>query len=109
MKLIVEYLYSHIKILILLILFTLIFAVVFRLYGIPVEPVLYAALLCVVVGLTAFIAAFLIFQKKHKALIELKKNITVSIDTLPDHKRVIEKDYRSCSEYCLTTEDSRRL
>ena len=94
MKLIVEYLYSHIKILILLILFTLIFAVVFRLYGIPVEPVLYAALLCVVVGLTAFIAAFLIFQKKHKALIELKKNITVSIDTLPDHKRVIEKDYR---------------
>lgn len=94
MKLILKYLYSHIKIIILLASFTLIFAAVFSLYGLPTEPVLYAALLCIVVGLIAFVAAFLAFQKKHKALIGLQKNITMSLDALPDHKRIIEKDYR---------------
>lgn len=94
MKLVFKYLHSHIKILILMAIFTLVFAAVFSLYGLPMEPVLYAALLCIIVGIISFITAFLIFLKKHRALIGLQKNINVSLDTLPNHNRIIEKDYR---------------
>lgn len=96
MKLVLKYLRSHVKILILLVIFACAFALVFSLYNLPVEPVLYASLLCIAAGLVLFAAAFSIFKKKHRILTELKKNIAVSIDIddLPRHDRIIEEDYR---------------
>lgn len=94
MKLVLKYLQSHLKIIILLVIFTVVFVVVFRLYNIPTEPVLYAAVLCSIIGLIALVITFSFFVAKHRILIGLQKSIAVSIDRLPSHNLIIEEDYR---------------
>ena len=68
-----SYLRRHYKMLILFVLFVLIFAVVFSLYTLEAEAVLYAALLCLCVGLFVFGFGFRRYCAKHRALKALMK------------------------------------
>jgi signal transduction histidine kinase len=107
MKLLLGYLRCHLKIIILLLIFAAIFAVVFLLYDLSPEPVLYAALLCMAVGIIAFAFAFNAFYRKHRLLTGLCKNITVSIDELRESKGLLEQDYKRLIE--ILYNENRRL
>lgn len=87
------YIKARLKGIILLILCCLTFATVFSLYNLPVEPVAYASILCISIGLLFLIVDFFYLYKKHKLLQELKDNIILNFDNLPESKDVIEKDY----------------
>ncbi|NLO48238.1 MAG: HAMP domain-containing histidine kinase [Clostridiales bacterium] len=88
-------------------LFAGIFTVVFFLYELPVEPVIYSALLCFAVGLTAIVFAFFAFLRKHRVLTGLQKNITVSLDELSEAKGLIEQDYARL--IAILHDENRRL
>lgn len=90
-----SYLRRHYKMLILFVLFVLIFAVVFSLYTLEAEAVIYAALLCLCVGLFAFGFGFRRYCAKHRALKALMKNIEIGLDGLPEPDGKIEEDYQS--------------
>ncbi len=88
------YIRRHLKSIVTFILFALIFLVVLFLYNLPVEPVLYSTILCMVVGVIFIILDFLLYYKKHKSLYKLQIQITLSIDNLPPAKYQLEKDYQ---------------
>lgn len=92
-KIITFYIRARLKGVILLILCCLTFTIVFSLYNLPVEPVAYASILCISIGFLFLIVDFFYFYKKHKLLKELKDNIILNFDNLPEAKDLIEKDY----------------
>jgi signal transduction histidine kinase len=89
-----SYLRRHIKIIVLLALFVLIFAVVFSLYDLPAEAVFYAAALCLLVGLVLFFIGYVRYLWRHRTLSELARRITVSLDGLPAPRGRLEGDYQ---------------
>ncbi|WP_338472981.1 sensor histidine kinase [Niallia sp. XMNu-256] len=72
-----------------------IFLIVFSLYHIPLEPVLYAFTLCLYIGLSISVFDFIKFYKRHQLLTELHNKITVSIEELPPPRGQIEDDYQT--------------
>jgi signal transduction histidine kinase len=92
-KLLYEYLKYHIKSIILFVVFTIIFAIVLHLYSLPLEPVLYAAILCLVLAVIITLISFFRFRTKHIALLKMIDNISVSKNGLPAPKNIIEEDY----------------
>ncbi|MFU0826931.1 MAG: Histidine kinase domain-containing protein [Lachnoclostridium sp.] len=93
MRLIWEYLKLKRKPLFLLFIFIFIYASVFHLYDLPVEAVGYAGLLCMVVLIILGTYDFIKFLKKHKKLVKMRSDITVSTDNLPEADGRIEQDY----------------
>ncbi|WP_313131996.1 sensor histidine kinase [Anaerocolumna sp.] len=89
-----SYIRQHIKTFITFILFGIIFIVVLFLYNLPVEPVLYSAVLCIIIGIILFILDFIHYYRKHRLLYQLQKQVTLSIDDLPQAKSLLEKDYQ---------------
>lgn len=92
-KVIISYLKLHIKDVIFLFLFPIIFSLVFWLYNLSVEPVLYALSLSSVVGILFLTVDLFKYYKLHKLLCKLKETIKVNIDDLPVPKDIIQKDY----------------
>lgn len=76
-------------------LFSLVFYITFYFYQLPVESVLYATILCLVISSIIIIPDFISFTRKHKVLKELKNYITSNIEDLPDPKDIVEQDYSS--------------
>lgn len=75
-------------------IFVGIFTVVFSLYELPVEAVVYASLLCFALLVLYGIYDYVIFLRKHRRLYELKSDIAISVDMLPVAMNQIEQDYR---------------
>ena len=89
-----EYLKARKKTWFLSALFLCVFIIVFALYNLPFEPVIYAALLCLSLGLIFTAFDFMAFRKKHITLNELLKAINISISGLPETRTLMEKDYQ---------------
>jgi signal transduction histidine kinase len=89
------YLKRHYKIIILVLLFITVFALVFSLYSLPVEAVLYAAVICFVIGLILFFIGYLRYVHNHRALSDMLSHVGVSIDDLPLPRGALEKDYQA--------------
>lgn len=87
------YLRQYRKLIIVLCVFTVTFAVVFSLYRLETEAVLYAALLCVIVGLIVMGIDFALTYKRHLRLTELCSNGVVDLRDLPAAMKLIERDY----------------
>lgn len=77
----------------LFLVFALILAVSFTLYGLPLEAVWYPVLLCGVIGMVFSVFDFISFCKRHKTLVLLMNEITVTVDSLPAPVSVIDEDY----------------
>ena len=75
-------------------IFVGIFTVVFSLYELPVEAVVYASLLCFALLVLYGIYDYIRFLRKHRRLYELKSDIAISVDMLPVAMNQIEQDYR---------------
>lgn len=88
-----EYLKEHIPAAILWAGSAVCFAVVFYLYDLPSEAVLYAALLSSFLLGMAAVIGFFSFYRKHSALLEARSRIAVDHDCLPPVRGLIETDY----------------
>ena len=93
MRILLAYLKSKRKLLFMLFICILIFAAVFSLYDLPVEAVVYGALLSFVIMLICGVSDYIKFIKKHKNLSELEADIAISIERLGTAKNQIEQDY----------------
>ena len=71
-----------------------IFALVFYLYHLPAEAVLYAALLCTVLALLVLAADFHGYYQRRRVLRDLRKQIMFSLEGLPEPKGLLEAEYQ---------------
>jgi len=91
---VLSYIKRHWKVVALLLVFFLITALIFSLYDLQVEAVLYAALLCLLVGLAAFGFGLRRYIRRHRELCELSKNIDLGLGALPEPEGKLEEDYQ---------------
>ncbi|MGL4336012.1 MAG: sensor histidine kinase [Turicibacter sp.] len=73
----------------------IIFVCVFALYGIKVEPILYATLLSVWMGLIVLVYDFIRYKRKYQELSILKKQIQINLTDMPLASDLIEKEYQT--------------
>jgi signal transduction histidine kinase len=88
------YLKRHYKIILMLILFVAVFSAVFSLYELPLEAVLYAALLCFCIGAVLFALGYSRWLRQHRELRALLERVAVSLDELPRPSGAVERDYQ---------------
>ena len=105
MKLFKKYLKQNLKGILLFLIFTFIFGIVFFLYKITLKAVFYPAILCAVVGIAFLIFDYLSVLKKHKKLSEIDKLTSSMLDSMPQGNSIEETDYRNLIKK-LTTEIS---
>ena len=107
MKLFLSYLKSHLRLLLMLILFGAVFAAILLLYRAPLEGVLYALMLCLMLGACFFAADFLRYRKKHLALQKALTQFREGLSLLPEPKDAPEADYQAL--LAALVEDRRRI
>lgn len=89
-----KYLFFHIKSVLLFLLFSVICAVVFGLYSLPLAAVAYAVLLCLFVGLLLAIPDYRAFCRRHLLLQQLRQEIYIDLAHLPNPLSLLEADYQ---------------
>ena len=107
--LLLHYLRGKWKLIVTFLLFSIVFAVVFWLYKLPVEAVGYACLLCMVLGIFLFLISFLRFRRRHRTLKALRTSIGVSVSELPEPHNVIEQDYTELLEQLFSAKRTELL
>ena len=89
-----SYLARHLKTGLLMVGCALVFALVFALYGLPTEPVLYAALLCLCLGALLFAVGYVQYVTRHRQLRSLLHSVALSLEGLPAPRSAVEQDYQ---------------
>ncbi|ABW19619.1 sensor histidine kinase [Alkaliphilus oremlandii] len=97
-KILISYLQRNMKTTIFFAISSLIFLIVFHLYNLPVESVLYGFILCATMGIIFLLIDWLRYYRRHKELRDLLHSITLSIDGIPFPKDILEKDYQNLIE-----------
>lgn len=92
-NLLLAYLKMKWKTLLLFFAFLLCFTIVFYLSRVPLDPILYAFLLCGYIGLIFFVVDFYKFTKRVHVLKDMEKTITVQLDQLPAPVNITEEQY----------------
>ena len=103
-KLFLQYIYQNRFNIILFIAFSVVFLVVFKLYGLNTEPYFYSLIICLTIGITAAAVNFYRFFREHNQRQHILNNIFILTDELPEPKNDAEADYISaikklCNEY----------
>ena len=75
--------------------FTLIFAIVFSLYSLPLDAVVYAIILCLSFAMPLLMYDVYQYYSCHKILLSLMNRITVNIEELPKASDLVEQDYQT--------------
>lgn len=88
-----EYIISHRKNIIVWIIVCGLFALVFSLYGLPLAPVLYGALLSGFFGLVFAVLDYISYRRRRIILQKLAEEITLSADNIPPAGSGIEEEY----------------
>ena len=94
MKLLFQYFNYHKKSILVFISFSVIFAVVFFLYRLPVSAVGYGVAVCVFVGIIAMILDIQRFCRKHHQLKKACEQINITQEHLPPTSQLLEQDYQ---------------
>lgn len=102
MKLLGSYLLRQRKLCWMLVLFAAIFGVVFVLYRLPLEAILYAALLCFAVGAVLFAVGYSAYVRRHRELEQVRRNIRETVLSLPAAKGLLEADYQQLLQTLCT-------
>lgn len=89
-----QYLRGHSRGILLYGVFAGVFALVFYLYHLPAEAVLYAALLCAALALLVLTADFYGYYQRCRVLRDLQKQIVFSLEGLPEAKGLLEEEYQ---------------
>ncbi len=115
MKVLGAYLSRHWKLLFLLGGSLGICSAVFDLYGLPLESVGYAFVLCFALGLVLFAVGYVQFLRRHRELERLLVQVRERVLPLPPPKGLLEEDYQSLCQAlaaeraALALEDRNRL
>ena len=115
MKVLGAYFSRHWKLLVLLGGCLGICSAVFYLYGLPLESVGYAFVLCFALGLALFAAGYFQFLRRHRELKGLLVQIREKVLPLPPPKGLLEEDYQallralSSERAALALEDRNRI
>lgn len=94
-EILVSYVKERIRCIYIYIAFAIIFSVVFVLYSLPLETILYATSLCVFFATIVSIYDFYKYYEKHKILLDIRHNITATLSNLPTPKTLREMDYQN--------------
>lgn len=92
MKLFFKYIYQQRFCVAILLLFSIIFCEVLYLYSSHPEAVIYASMLCGVIGCIIIIFRFIRFRKRHILLREIYENLPLMLDSLPAPEDLIQED-----------------
>ncbi|WPC40163.1 sensor histidine kinase [Clostridium sp. JS66] len=95
LQIVLWYIRGHKKTIIMGSIFIAIFAGVFSLYSLQLEPVLYASFLSAIIAFIFITYDFIKCYKKHNELCILEKKINIGLDKLPAANRLIEADYQN--------------
>lgn len=76
-------------------IFVFIFFAVFYAYRLPLKTVFYAIIICTVFAIIFTMYDFHKYYSKHIKLLNIKKNIAVTMENLPEAKTLEERDYQS--------------
>lgn len=102
MKILLEYIKAHIRIILLFLLFCLIFSGTFLLFGIPAVSVGYAAAVCGIILLIYSAVDFFRFRKRHIVLKHLAEEITCTAENLPEPATLTEEDLQELIKILLS-------
>jgi hypothetical protein len=98
MKTFLRFFRDHLTAIFLFFLFSGIFAVVFSLYDLPAEAVLYDALICVFDGAVFLIAHLARYFERHRTLVRLRGEMALPGVALPEARGLLERDYQELKE-----------
>lgn len=87
------YLLQYRLVIITFIVFTGIFAAIFSLYQLETEAVLYAAILCAIVGILLLSVHFIGHYRRHRRMERLLTDPMLFFEDLPKAKGLVETDY----------------
>lgn len=79
----------------LFVLFCAVFFLTFALYHLPIEAVLYPALLCMILGFVFLVVDFSQVKRKHRQLSEMSEWTAALISSMPAVKSVEDEDYQA--------------
>ena len=114
MEILKSYLKKNIKIYILFIVFIAIFFIMFYLYNLPLEALIYTGSFCFLAALVASFSDFVNYKESYKKLNFLEQNILNDLDALPKsldiridyYHKIIEKLYEELEK--LTQENRQK-
>lgn len=114
MEILKSYLKKNIKVYILFIVFIAIFFIMFYLYNLPLEALIYTGSFCFLAALIASISDYANYKESYKKLNFLEKNILNDLDALPKsldiridyYHKIIEKLYEELEK--LTQENRQK-
>jgi signal transduction histidine kinase len=89
------YLKSRIRVIAAFVLFMLVFALVYALYHLPLEPVVYSAELVTALAVIFAGLDFWQFHQKHQRLTAAINAATAGVGELPKPRDLLERDYQS--------------
>lgn len=93
MRLFLSYIYQFRRSAVLFLTFTAIFLLIFFIYDIEPEPVGYAFVICVLIGIVSIMIGFFRFRKKHLTLAQIYENLPLMTDSLPDPDNDTERSF----------------
>ncbi len=93
-KLLWKFIYQCRHTVIIFLFFSLIFFSIFSLYDLETEAILYSVLLCALLASAIFTVKFLRFCNQHTERENIKKNILIMTEKLPEPRTLAEKDYQ---------------
>ena len=88
----IKYVKDHLAPAALFAAFAAIFAVIFGLYNLPVEAVLYAAGLCVLLGAVCLVSGFIRYYKRHREMLRILENVQILSGDFEGGKTLAEED-----------------
>lgn len=104
MKFFFSYLRQKSKTLLCIASFTIIFAASFALYHLPINAVMYPAIICFIIGCILMIYDFSRIKNKHKLLKQMYNVPASVLHSFPEYSRIDDKDYQAiiasvCAQY----------
>lgn len=94
MKVLISYLKSKLKNILVFLLCITIFFSSFALYHLPIEAVAYPCILCLAVIIIYSFFDFMKFKKAHNTLNKIRESTQITDDILPKNSNPIESDYK---------------
>lgn len=87
------YVRHHVKSISLFCIFIIIFSIVFSLYDLPGEAVIYAVVLCAAVGIILVTVDFLHYYRKLRTLEALSNCANLEVQKIPEGQNLMERGY----------------
>lgn len=95
MKLFWKYIKSKYKVIIAFLLFCIIFTLIFALYHLPIQAVIYPALLCILIAVIFIAEDFNKTRYRHNELSVISRFTSAMISDLPKSKSIDDEDYKA--------------